>query len=70
LEVPAEPYGFVWDDPAFRISEVYIDGEPRLERAKELVEKTGAQEVVLKWRNEMTEPSVFERIETIAGYGY
>jgi cytosine/adenosine deaminase-related metal-dependent hydrolase len=70
LDVPAKPYGFVWDDPAFRISEVYIDGEPRLERAKELVKEAGAQEVVLAWRKEMTESSIVERVESIASYRY
>jgi hypothetical protein len=70
MEVPAEPFGFVWDDPAIRISEVYIDGEPRLERGKEVVKEAGAQEIVLQWRKEMTDPSIVERVESIASYGY
>jgi 5-methylthioadenosine/S-adenosylhomocysteine deaminase len=70
MEVPADPYGFVWDDPAIRIREVYIDGEPCLERAKKLVKESGAQEVVLNWRHEMTQPTVLERVESIASYGY
>jgi len=70
MDVPAEPYGFVWDDPAFRISEVYIDGEPRLERAKQMAKESGAQEIVLNWRKEMTESSILDRVESISSYGY
>jgi cytosine/adenosine deaminase-related metal-dependent hydrolase len=61
-----EPYGFVWDDPAYKISEVYIDGTPCLESAKQLVNESGAYDIVNDWRNAIIEPVLREHAESIA----
>jgi hypothetical protein len=45
---PLGPYGYIWDTPEMFISEVYIDGEPRLDRARRLVDASGAADVVAK----------------------
>jgi hypothetical protein len=61
-----EPYGFVWDDPAYKITEVYIDGNPCLESANNLVNKSGAHDIVTDWRNAIIEPALREHAESIA----
>ncbi len=43
---PLGPYAYIWDSPEPFISEVYVDGEPRLSHARELVDESGAAEVV------------------------
>jgi hypothetical protein len=39
---PIGPYGYVWDDPAVKIAEVYVDGKPRLAKARRFVLDSGA----------------------------
>ena len=39
---PLGPYAFAWDDPTHYIAEVYVNGQPRLAQARELVRANGA----------------------------
>jgi hypothetical protein len=50
---PVGPLGYIWDDPAPLIKEVYIRGIPRLSGARELVESRGADVIVSDCRLEM-----------------
>jgi 5-methylthioadenosine/S-adenosylhomocysteine deaminase len=53
LAEPLGPYAFAWDDPVPAIAEVYVEGEPRLEAARETVRASGAQSIVLRLREEV-----------------
>jgi 5-methylthioadenosine/S-adenosylhomocysteine deaminase len=52
LTEPLGPYAYAWDDPVPSIAEVYVDGEPRLGAARELVEASGALATILRLREE------------------
>jgi len=60
---PLGPYAYAWDDPADYIKEVYVDGEPRLARARQLVREKNANQVVLEMRANTVAPSKLERAE-------
>ena len=61
LSEPLGPYAYAWDEPARYITEVYIDGNPTLGRARQAVATAGAQEVVLGLRAEGVAAAQVER---------
>lgn len=68
LDAPVDPYGFAWDDPAFRIAEVYVDGKPCLEAARRHVAESGALDIVSAWRAAVNEPGIRAHAESLAGW--
>lgn len=63
FDEPLGPYAPAWDEPALHIAEVYIDGEPRLARARQLVEERGAARLMAELRAQLVEPDRLERAE-------
>ena len=63
---PIGPYAHVWDDPAPKIREVYVEGEPQLARARALVSARGAPEVVETWMARLADPECAARAEALA----
>jgi hypothetical protein len=63
---PVGPYAHVWDDPAAKIREVYVDGEAQLARARTLVADRGARKIVEAWMARMTDPECTRRAEALA----
>jgi hypothetical protein len=57
------PFAYAWDDPALYIDEVYIDGEPRLARARELVEQSEARAIMARLREQAVAPEKLARAE-------
>ncbi len=55
---PIGPVGHVWDDPASKIKEVYIDGEPHLAAAWRLVRESGADARVETAMRHLTSPEI------------
>jgi cytosine/adenosine deaminase-related metal-dependent hydrolase len=62
---PLGPNAHVWDEPAAFISEVYVDGTPRLASAHDLLAATGANEVVLELRRSAVAEPQRERAERL-----
>ncbi len=58
---PLGPYAFAWDDPTHYIAEVYVDGEPRLAKARELVRANGAHDTMLALRAKTITPDKLAR---------
>jgi 5-methylthioadenosine/S-adenosylhomocysteine deaminase len=63
---PIGPVGHVWDDPAPKIEEVFIDGEPRLTAAWELVRARGADAIVEAAMRRLTAPEMERRSRALA----
>jgi hypothetical protein len=53
LAEPLGEYAYAWDEPVAAIAEVYIDGEPRLERARKLAASSGAAATIRHLREEV-----------------
>jgi 5-methylthioadenosine/S-adenosylhomocysteine deaminase len=66
LRPPIGPVGHVWDDPAPKIEEVYIDGEPRLAAAWQLVQQSGADARVEAAMRHLTSPSMEREARALA----
>jgi cytosine/adenosine deaminase-related metal-dependent hydrolase len=62
---PLGPTAHAWDDPAGYIGEVYVDGELRLARCRELLETTRANDVVIKLRRTATAARQVARAERL-----
>jgi cytosine/adenosine deaminase-related metal-dependent hydrolase len=60
---PLGPYAFAWDDPTHYIAEVYVDGQPRLAQARELVRTTGANAIMQTMRAKTVTPDKLARAE-------
>jgi cytosine/adenosine deaminase-related metal-dependent hydrolase len=60
---PLGPFAYAWDDPALYIDEVYIDGEPRLARARKLVEQHKAKAISARLREQALAPEKLARAE-------
>jgi len=63
---PIGPFGHVWDAPASKISEVYIDGVPRLAEARAMVASRGAHELVALWNQRILGWETEHRARTLA----
>ncbi|HXV33602.1 MAG TPA: amidohydrolase family protein [Gaiellaceae bacterium] len=59
------PYAHAWDEPAAYIREVVVEGAPRLAAARELVEETRANELVLGLREAAVATAQVERAERL-----
>jgi 5-methylthioadenosine/S-adenosylhomocysteine deaminase len=68
FSTPIGPYGHVWDDPASKIEEVYVDGVPRLEAGRELVASSGAYDLVDFWSKKVLEPETVRRARQLADW--
>ena len=53
LAEPLGEYAYAWDDPVPTIAEVYVAGEPRLERARQLVASSGAAATIRHLRQDL-----------------
>jgi 5-methylthioadenosine/S-adenosylhomocysteine deaminase len=62
---PLGPNAHVWDEPAAFISEVYVDGTPRLVSAHELLAETDANEIVLELRRAAVAEPQLERAQRL-----
>jgi len=62
---PLGPYAHVWDEPAHFIEEVYIDGIPSLERARELVAGSGAGAIILDLRAQVVAAAQIARADRL-----
>ena len=63
LSEPLGPYAYAWDDPADYIAEVFVDGEPRLAKAREVVRATNANQIMLAMRARTVSPEALARAE-------
>jgi cytosine/adenosine deaminase-related metal-dependent hydrolase len=63
---PIGPYGHVWDDPASKINEVYVESVPRLEAGRELVASSSAYNIVETWTKKVLEPETVRRARRLA----
>jgi guanine deaminase len=63
---PIGPYGPVWDDPAPKIEEVYIAGEPRLTAARKLIHQRGADAIVQDAMGKLTNPELSAKARQLA----
>jgi guanine deaminase len=54
---PIGPYAHVWGNPASLITEVYVDGEPRLASARKLVRERGAHAKVRRMMERLVSPA-------------
>lgn len=68
FSTPLGPFGHVWDDPAPKIEEVYIGGEPRLAVARELVHHRGADAFVQDAMRKLTSPELDAKARQLAGW--
>jgi 5-methylthioadenosine/S-adenosylhomocysteine deaminase len=62
---PIGPYGPVWDNPESLIKEVYISGSPSLDKARQLVTESGADQVVAAHMDRLTSPETRARVAEI-----
>ncbi len=65
---PIGPYGHIWDTPKPKISEVYVDGKPRLMKARAYAESKGVFEIVENWTEKMIEPGLQNRARSLANW--
>jgi hypothetical protein len=65
---PIGPFGHVWDDPAPKIEEVYIKGEPRLAAARELVNHRHADAIVHNSMGKLTAPELQKKARGLADW--
>jgi cytosine/adenosine deaminase-related metal-dependent hydrolase len=63
---PIGEFAHVWDDPAPKIEEVYIGGEPRLAAARELVYHRGADAFVRDEMRRLTNPELETKARQLA----
>lgn len=63
---PLGPYAHVWDEPAQYIADVYVDGSPILELARQHVSLSGARELVVGLRTEAAAPEQVGRANHLA----
>lgn len=63
---PLGPYGYVWSVPELLITEVYVDGQPRLAQARRRVQESGAAQVVTRLMAETVTPERVARSEQFA----
>lgn len=63
LTEPLGPYAFAWDDPTHYIAEVYVNGQPRLAKARALVRAKGANDIMLGLRAKTVTPDKLARAE-------
>lgn len=63
---PIGPFGHVWDDPAPKIEEVYIAGEPRLAAARELVHQRGADKLIQNAMQRLVAPDLDVKARRLA----
>lgn len=63
---PIGPMGHVWDDPATKIGEVYIGGEPRLAAAQEQVRVDGADSIVEAAMRRLIAPETESKARVLA----
>jgi hypothetical protein len=66
FDEPLGPYAYAWDEPALHIAEVYVAGEPRLARARELVRQTGADRLMADLRAALAAPDRAAQAERFA----
>jgi 5-methylthioadenosine/S-adenosylhomocysteine deaminase len=66
FSTPLGPWGFIWDDPALKIEEVYVAGEPRLAASRELVHQRGADALVCSTMEKLTAPEIDTEARKIA----
>ena len=66
FDEPLGPYSYVWDDPAMHISEVVVDGVPRLAAARRLVSERGADRRMVELRAALVAPDRLAQAEAWA----
>jgi hypothetical protein len=68
FEIPVGPLGHVWDDPGVKIREVYIDGEPRLDAARKVIQAHGADGIVQRAMHKLTAPETVSKARELADW--
>jgi guanine deaminase len=63
FDEPLGPYAYAWDEPALHIKEVFIGGEPRLARARQLVREQGADALMVALRRALVAPDRLAQAE-------
>jgi cytosine/adenosine deaminase-related metal-dependent hydrolase len=63
---PFGQWGYAWDDPSAKIEEVFIDGEPQLAAAKELVQHHRADSLVQSAMKRLTTPELDTKARQLA----
>jgi cytosine/adenosine deaminase-related metal-dependent hydrolase len=63
FDEPLGPYSYAWDDPAGHISEVVVDGVPRLAAARRLVRERGADRRMVELRAALVAPGRLAQAE-------
>jgi hypothetical protein len=68
FSTPIGRWAYIWDDPVAKIEDVYINGEPHLAAARELVHRRGADAFVRSAMEKLTSPDLDAKANQLAGW--